>query len=199
MRIPTYRQLEIELHILRHYAEVPQAYCDALMAQGVSAETIEAACATVGSKFSMNLEKEGIETPRALLQRIDQEYSSVHIMWSDLPEGRLAIFSFETAFPIGVDSLRAISTLSPGEKERITQVRRGNLLGDEVTVNSIKGKESAPTTCITVEIVCEAKNNTVVRLTAYPGRCAPDFPNDRQSQKDKEESLRFWSEHVFCV
>jgi hypothetical protein len=49
----------------------------------------------------------------------------------------------------------------------------------------------------TNQLVAVVDNETNKRITLFPGRYAPPFPNDYQSENERKNATKFWEQHLF--
>lgn len=186
-----------ELHLARHYKNLPYDYTQRLVSIGFSKEKIQAATDTKGSKFCINLKEENIETPSLLLQRAHKEALHQNLQWIQRSDRLYTAFSFNTTLPVGTDSLIGISKLNSEQTARVTKNSRGSLDGDSATINTLSSINPELTNKITTELFFDLSGTQLLHITAYPGSLAPDFPEPYQSSEEQEYNRRFWESMVF--
>jgi len=190
-----------EFHVLRHFEFVDDLYKESLINKPywyydysqkkyilthISKNDIEYALETIGTKFYKNIE--GIENPKKLLELIREKFveliSESKIRWTLDGENRVAKFTINHNYAVGMTNVLSINNLTKSDKDKIKSVARSRCLGEnKVTVNTISGIELPFTSTIYVEII-ETTQIPFYVMTAFPDCSVLDDSSDNISDDD---------------
>ena len=201
-----------ELHLLRHFREVPAGYQlvgkekevfnpkdKTTTKEPITEQDTQKAIDTKGSKLFIGVP--GLETPANLVNLVRQEVISQaaqgKLNWYDGGFCKKTYLQIEFPSNIGTDSVVPLASLQPAEISKVTQQVRGKLAGDDFSVNVIGGHKGVPSNKLSVVIGHIKGESAPVIFAAYPGSMAADFPRDHQSEAEKAYNKEFWANHGF--
>lgn len=208
-----------ELHLLRHYRQVPEDYIRILVGQEyqtydpaqqgvvtklVSVTDIEQALATVGSKF-MQDRLGRMQTPRELLNIVQieamQKAREDYLYWFDAGFAKKTYLTIQFFRDIGTQGVVALNDIYADQLTRLTTAPRGKLAGDDFLVYMIRNF-SCPeqrTEKVSVIIGWVKGDSAPAVFSAFPGELTPDFPRDNQTPEEQAYNTQFWNTHAFIT
>ncbi len=185
--------IELRLHLLRHFTEVPDRYREQLLGSGSTSRDIDEALKIPGSKFNSNF----CSDPDNLMTKLDNDFDSAV---SSEPSETIRILEYaysENDYPdgIGRESVVAIDDLTDEERKGLFRRKREEGSADEVWHLC---HDPVPTWDLTVVIEMSGDERSL--LAVYPGKPAPPLP-DKTVQDDNsyERSREFWKRHAFII
>lgn len=182
--------VEIQFHLLRHFAKLDKPYVDGLLqTSNYTLAEIEEQLKVPGSKFNYSF------TPNPIvLFNIIKNYLQEQETKCEWKDNRCEItIEFDTKqYPdgVGVDGIINIEQLIPEELKTLTSTLR---FGKPIMVVE---KEKVPAWTVNI-ILLKEREQTMIK-SIFPGIYAPPLPDLHfQASEDYQRSLLFWNKHAF--
>jgi rRNA-processing protein FCF1 len=168
------------IYLIRHFSSIDEKCKLEIKSQGFTESDIQEKLSTIGSKFNTEFAK----NPGAVVVELSKINPAKVINQGNQ---RTALI-YEFTQPIGCDSICSLDDIPPSFHAGIQKVMRGDYLVQSIELSTF---------LTTNQLVAVVENETNKLITLFPGRYAPPFPNDYQSENERKNATKFWEQHLF--
>jgi hypothetical protein len=168
------------IYLVRHFSWIDENCKLEIKSQGFTESDIQEKLSTIGSKFNTEFAND----PRAVVVKLSKINPAKVINQANQ---RTALI-YEFTQPIGCDSICSLDDIPPSFHAGIQKEMRGDYLAQSIELSTF---------FTTNQLVAVVENETNKLITLFPGRYAPPFPNDYQSENERKNATKFWEQHLF--
>jgi len=170
--------VETAFYLLKHFEKIDAVIEMIFHEAGFENNDIQIQLKTVGSKFDYKF----CRHPFEILSALKKGKMSEEIYQSNNRIARI----YEFPEIVGTDQILESTTIDP---KKIIPLKRND------QIIRVVYKEKLPSTNYLV--IVESANKKII--TAFPGKYAPPFPNNKLNPSENKLAETFWEHHVFVM